>query len=420
MRLHRAGRFEEAERTYRKLMHRHPSDPDVSHFLGVLLHQTGRSEEALQLINQAIVLLPTHPGAHNNLGNVLKELGRFEEAEASYRRAIALQADPADTYNNLGTVLRAQGRLEEALAAYAEAITRDPDHRGAHLNRGNLLTAQGKVAAAIDAYLKAISLAPFSRDAYRNLGSALHVSGRIAEAAAVYDKWLSYEPDDPVALHMRAACSERDVPERASDAYIRAYFDRFADSFDAKLERLEYRAPELTRAAITAGLPVVPNYDVLDVGCGTGLSAPALRPYARRLVGVDLSSGMLEKARHRALYDELIIAELTEYMSGCASRYDLIICVDTLCYFGALQPAFRTAASALRPGGRFAFSLEHAAESTTETHFRLNANGRYSHTERYVRRTLAESGLTLRSISHDDLRKEAGQPVSGLVLLACK
>jgi predicted TPR repeat methyltransferase len=419
MQLHRAGRFEEAEATYRTLLRRRPNDPDVSHFLGVLLHQTGRSGEALRLINRAIVLAPTYPDAYNNLGNVLKELGRFEEAEAAYRRAIALRPDCADAYNNLGTVLRAEGRVEEALAAYEQAIARDRDHCGAHLNRGNVLKEQGKVDAAIDAYLTAIPLARFSPDVYRNLGSALYVCGRIGEAAAVYDKWLTCEPDAPVALHMRAACSGRDVPERASDAYIREYFDRFADSFDAKLERLEYRAPALTAAALTAGLPMVAESVVLDAGCGTGLCGSALRPYARRLVGVDLSSNMLDKARACGLYDELVVAELTEYMSGSFQRYDLIICVDTLCYFGGLLPAFRAAAAALRSGGRFAFSLEHAEESTTEG-FRLNANGRYSHVEDYVRRTLAEARLAVRSLSQESLRNEARHPVSGLVLMASR
>jgi len=420
MRLHQAGRFAEAERAYRELLRHHPDDPDGSHFLGVLLHQTGRSEEALRLLHTAIARAPTHSDTHNNLGNVLKELGRFEEAEASYRRAIALRPDHADAYNNLGTVLRAQRRPEEALDAYDQAIARDPDHVGAHLNRGTALQEQGNVDAAIDAYLKAISLARFSRDAYQNLASALYVSGRIGEAAAVYDEWLRHEPDDPVARHMRAACSGRDVPERASEAYVREYFNRFAGSFDAKLERLEYRAPALTVAALTARLPLAPDSVVLDAGCGTGLCGSELRTYARRLVGVDLSSGMLDKARARGLYDDLILAELTEHMSGAVERYDLILCVDTLCYFGALPPVFRAAAVALRSGGRFAFSLEHADEDPTDTGFRLNAHGRYSHAERYVRRTLAESGLTLRSLDHAPLRQEAQRPVPGLVVVACK
>lgn len=420
MQLHRSGRFEEAERIYRKLLQARPEDPDVLHFLGVLLHQTRRSPEALELIAKAIALVPDHPDAHNNLGNVLKEQGRFEEALAMYDRAISLKPDYADAYNNLGTVLRAQDRPEEALAAYDQAIARDPDHARAHVNRGNVLKEQGKIDAAIDAYVKAISLTRFPSDAYRNLGSTLYITGRIEEAAAVYGKWLSYEPEHPVALHMQAACSGHNVPVRASDAYIRDAFDRSAESFDARLKRLEYRAPELTVAAITAGLPVASQWDVLDAGCGTGLCGPALRPYARRLVGIDLSSRMLDQARARGSYDELLMAELTEYMSGCLQRYDLIICVDTLCYFGGLLPAFHAAATALRPGGRLAFSLEEAVDATADAGFRLNANGRYAHGEEYLRRTLAESGLTMHSISRDRLRRELGSWVAGLVLVACR
>ena len=39
--------------------------------------------------------------------------------------------------------------------------------------------------------------------------------------------------------------------------------------------------------------------DILDAGCGTGLCGPLLAPYARRLVGVDLSDGMLKHAREK-------------------------------------------------------------------------------------------------------------------------
>ena len=52
--------------------------------------------------------------------------------------------------------------------------------------------------------------------------------------------------------------------------------------------------------------------EVLDAGCGTGLAAPLLGPYARRLVGVDLSGAMLEQARALPQYDELV-EELTKF-----------------------------------------------------------------------------------------------------------
>ncbi|WP_425536227.1 methyltransferase domain-containing protein, partial [Chromobacterium vaccinii] len=41
------------------------------------------------------------------------------------------------------------------------------------------------------------------------------------------------------------------------------------------------------------------------MGCGTGLAGEAVRPYASRLDGVDLSAGMLERASAKGIYDSL-------------------------------------------------------------------------------------------------------------------
>src|SRR6187402_3356853 len=45
--------------------------------------------------------------------------------------------------------------------------------------------------------------------------------------------------------------------------------------------------------------------DVLEVGCGTGLVMLRIREFARTLKGVDLSPGMLEKAKARGLDAQL-------------------------------------------------------------------------------------------------------------------
>ena len=117
---------------------------------------------------------------------------------------------------------------------------------------------------------------------------------------------------------MIAACSGRDVPARASDAFIERTFDSFAGSFDSKLAKLLYRAPALV-AGMLADSDVEASkrpdkLDVLDAGCGTGLCGPLIAPYARRLVGVDLSGRMLAQARAQNVYDELVQRELTAYL----------------------------------------------------------------------------------------------------------
>ena len=137
---------------------------------------------------------------------------------------------------------------------------------------------------------------------------------------------------------MLAACSGRDVPARASDAFIEKTFDSFAASFDAKLAKLSYRAPALVAEMLAdSDVEASKSLDVLDAGCGTGLCGPLIAPYARRLVGVDLSARMLAQARARNVYDELVKRELTAYLRDSTGAFDVIVSADTLVYFGPLE-----------------------------------------------------------------------------------
>jgi predicted TPR repeat methyltransferase len=417
--LHRAGNLGEAEALYRRILAGDPRNPDALHFLGVLMHQRARSQEAQRLIRAAIAAAPAYAEAHLNLGNVLKECGDLDGAEACYRRVLALRPGSADAENNLGAVLRASGRDADALAAFARALAVDADHADAHLNLGNALRRQGRIDEAIDHYLAAIALRRFPSHAYRNLGVSLYAAGRVAEAAGVYRRWLAYEPDNPIAQHMLAACAGADAPARASDAYVQEYFDRFAETFDTQLAKLDYRAPQLIYGAIAATLPPPQRrLDVLDAGCGTGLCASFLRPYARRLTGVDLASNMLDRARARGLYDELLTAELTAHLRSRPAAYDLIASADVLVYFGDLAEVIAAAAGALRPDGVVAFTLEACSNPAARDGFRLEPHGRFSHTPDYVRAQLTRAGLARSTIKGDTLRLEHQCPVAGLVVMA--
>jgi predicted TPR repeat methyltransferase len=237
----------------------------------------------------------------------------------------------------------------------------------------------------------------------------------------VYEKWLEIEPDSCEAQHMVAAASGRAMPRRASDAYVQHIFDRFAESFDQVLKNLEYRAPQLL---VNLLAQVVGSgqgkLDVLDAGCGTGLCGPLLKVWARRLVGVDLSPKMVERARLREVYDHLVVGELTAYLSTHPAAYDLVISADTLCYFGDLTAVVAAGAASLRPTGRLGFTLEMAAESDAPGGYRLQFHGRYSHTEPYVRRVMAGVGLEQVSIEEAVLRMERQEPVRGMVVMATR
>jgi predicted TPR repeat methyltransferase len=287
---------------------------------------------------------------------------------------------------------------------------------------GNLLTAQGRIKEAVSYLCTSITLRPPHPETRRLLGLAYANLGRLDQAADVYRKWLEEEPEDPIARHMLAACGRGDVPMRASESFVQLVFDSFARSFDAKLEKLHYRAPQLvTDELARIHGPPRGSLVALDAGCGTGLCAPLLAPYVSRLTGVDLSVQMLVKARQRGGYGDLVQGEMTQYLNAHAAEFDLIISADTLCYFGALSTVLARAHSALRDGGLLIFTVEHADNPLAgEVGYRLNPHGRYSHGEDYVRRSLEAVRLDVLAIAKAVLRMESGCPVAGLLVSARK
>jgi predicted TPR repeat methyltransferase len=219
---------------------------------------------------------------------------------------------------------------------------------------------------------------------------------------------------------MLAAAGGAVPPARASDGYVRDVFDDFADSFDQNLEQLKYEAPQLLHAALQrpGQLPRQSGLRILDLGCGTGLCGPLLRPWAARLVGVDLSPKMLSKAAARGVYDQLNCAELTQWLAEEPQPFDVVICADVLCYFGDLASALPRVRAVLTPGGSFTCSLEALQQPTAREPYRLLPHGRYQHDRGYVERTLAAAGFTSVSINEGTLRYERSEPVIGYIVMS--
>jgi predicted TPR repeat methyltransferase len=215
--------------------------------------------------------------------------------------------------------------------------------------------------------------------------------------------------------HALAANADIFSPTRVPDNALTDLFDRYADTFDDHLVgALHYAAPELIAEAVAATRPTG-LLDVLDLGCGTGLCGPLLRPMAATLCGVDLSPGMIEKAKARAVYDQLEVGELVETLNKVRGAFDLLVAADVLIYTGDLSPTFEAATKALRPGGLFAFTLE--AGGGERYHLQPKTL-RFTHAEPYLHRLASIHGFVEELFELRVLRVQSGEPVAGhLVVL---
>jgi predicted TPR repeat methyltransferase len=227
---------------------------------------------------------------------------------------------------------------------------------------------------------------------------------------------LEARPGDEAAGFMLQSMGTATTPDAAPVEHVRRIFDRCAATFEKILVKdLEYRTPELLFELVRPHLTKEMN--VLDLGCGTGLGAWLYRPFAKRLTGVDVSPGMLERAAEKKIYHRLEIFDILQDWDF-PRKFDLIYSSDVFVYFGNLDRIIGSAASYLADGGIIAFSVERLEDDSME--YRLFPSGRYAHSRAYIRDCLARHGLRLIEARKSDIRKQSGKQVKGLLIAAGK
>ena len=417
LRSHQAGDLDTAEAIYAQALQREPERIDVLNCLGILKHQRGDLAAALPLLRRVVELKPDADGVWNNLGNVLLRLEQVDEAADAFKRSLEIAPSP-HAWANLARVFRRRSQWGLSASACLQALEMAPDHGPATHNLALALLAQYRIEDGVAAALRAMQLLPLREQRRQVYMQMLLVAGERAQAVVILRAWLAQEPDNPYVQHHLAACTGEATPERASDAYVEKVFDSFAPNFDAKLAHLNYRAPQVVADSVAAlAPPPARQYDVADLGCGTGLCGPLLRPWSRRLVGCDLSAAMLERAGERGVYDALHKEELTAFLRGRRDAFDLIVSADTLIYFGELGAVARAVHGALRAGGTFVFTLEALAPGEGGT-YRLRDSGRYAHDGAHARGIFEAAGLQVEAPVSAVLREEAQRPVQGWLVTA--
>jgi predicted TPR repeat methyltransferase len=231
------------------------------------------------------------------------------------------------------------------------------------------LQLSGNLVAAADLFVQATDLAPGFATAWFTLGEVREQLGDRNGAIAAFRAAEITDPGDRNGAGLRLMRLGAADLGSMRPAYVKALFDQYAPKFDAALMGdLGYCAPALLLAEVVvartaAGKPVKFGR-AIDLGCGTGLAARAFATIVDEIIGIDLSPGMIARARATGLYAELDVAEIVEGLGRRPdASADLMLAADVMVYVHDMAPLLREAARVLAPGGLFAFTVEsHAGE----------------------------------------------------------
>jgi len=139
VRLHQAGKLQQAVTFYEQALALDPGIPEALSNLAIALKALGRADDAIARCEQALKLKPDAPEILLNLGMLLRDKRRSKEAAALYRRALGVRPNDATLLSNLGNALKDQGEFDEAIACFGQALALRPNYRAALANLDNAL-----------------------------------------------------------------------------------------------------------------------------------------------------------------------------------------------------------------------------------------------------------------------------------------
>lgn len=238
---------------------------------------------------------------------------------------------------------------------------------------------------------------------------------RLAErmsALSCFRKADGLEPERSATSHFIRAAGGAGfaVPHRAEVADL---FDHYADDFENHVVgALGYRGHDALPRLLAEHAVGSSRGDVLDLGCGTGLCGPGLRPLAGRLLGADIAPRIVAEARKRPEYDEVWVADAVYALYCCEpGTLAAVASADALGYIGPLDAVHEEACRALRPGGYFAYSVE--AMPGRGPGYAMDASTRRcTYREAYLRDMARTYRLGVVALEKRTMRVEAGKPVA--------
>jgi len=282
------------------------------------------------------------------------------------------------------------------------------------------LADRGDRRAAAELLEQALELAPGFAAAWFNLGDLREAAGNRGGAVEAFRRARAADPDDRHGAALRLMRLDYDAgPGAMAPGYVRTLFDQYAPRFDAALVGgLGYRAPQaLLEAVDSLGARDGPFRRLIDLGCGTGLVGEVFRTRCLAMVGIDLSAAMIDMARRKGNYDQLVVSDMTRWLGREPDQAaDLVVAADAFVYLADLAPVCRLIARVLEPDGRMAFTVETHADDNVI----LGEKLRYAHGAGHVRAALDGAGLAIMTLAQVATRNENAVPVPGLVVVARK
>ena len=405
------GEWVLAEDSWKKGLHLSPNNPEFMYQLGIARIAQGDREQAGQYWQKALEIQPNHVEILINLGMWYREDDHIRMAHDCWNRAYRLQPqNPRLKPLFLKSLLEMSAIDASPIPLLQKAIKIDPNYHQGYARLAECYLQKGKYKKAFETCKQAIFLAPEKPEYHHAMGNIYRNTNQNEEALRAYRKSRDLGSTHPATLQAIRVLSGETQTTSDLDV-VRQLFDQYAEHFDVHLQKdLQYHVPVLIAAFLQEQMGTEGHFEqLLDLGCGTGLSVLPFVSCSTFRVGVDISSAMLTKAQQRNVYQKCVEQDIVSYLQQSTEKFDLIVCTDTLNYLGDLTDFVIGLTNVVKKGTICLFSTERSEEEN----FVVGTSERFAHSDSYIE-TCFMDGYELYK-KPCTVREEEGVPVEGML-----
>jgi len=189
-----SGKYEEAERSFRKSIELKPDHASAHEGLGIILLSKGELNEAQIELETAIKLDSENASAHLNLGKVFLNRKEYDKAQIKFETALKLDTLFADAYEGMGIILLSKGEYDKAQIKFETAIKLDPEYASAHLNLGMVYLNRKEYEKAEMKFETAFKLDTLFVGAHYELGIIYMIKREYDKAETKFESALKLNP----------------------------------------------------------------------------------------------------------------------------------------------------------------------------------------------------------------------------------
>jgi predicted TPR repeat methyltransferase len=379
-------------------------------FEGNAHYEALRFPQAFESFTVALSHAPDRPSILLNLGVTMVRLQRFKDAIPILESALASEENSSDGWAALALAFSELALWPQCIAVCVKLFALGTTQLSIHLLYGRSLTSIGQIEEAKSAYRHALQLDSTCADAWYQLADLQREQSDIPNAITSYQQALSLGADPELVNYMLAAMNKSGEVLQPPRTYVQNLFDQYANDFEQHL------VGQLGYCGHTKLIEQLPDAcpsrfsSVLDLGCGTGLCAPLLRPKASHLSGIDLSTAMIEKSRGTGLYDYLFASDIHDYLGQANTHFDLVVAADVFIYVGELDKVFALLGKTMVDGGWLAFTVESSLDGSD---VQLMPSLRYGHSDAYIQALAQRHSFVVHSKQDAPIRIHEGLPLMG-------